>query len=344
MKIWIDIMTPKQLLFSEAIIKRLGRRHTILCTSRDYGEVSGLAGIRRVRMLSVGRYGGKDKAGKLRASVHRMKELAPRITSFAPDLAISYGSTDASRIAFGLGVRHVAFCDAPHSEAAMRLSIPLLYKLFTNWIIPKKEFTRFGIRPSDIIRYRALDAAVTLRRRTDPALPLPFPDNGRKNIVVRVEETEAAYMPEHSRMIPIVSRMAREFGGENLVILGRYADQVRGLRRAVGRRARVVRMSVDGPHILRKTDVFVGSGGTMTAEAALMGVPTISYNPIPNIIEKYLVSKRIAMRGITPASVARLTAQMLARPDAAMKRRAARILSQMEDPIDRLVDLIRTDF
>ena len=38
------------------------------------------------------------------------------------------------------------------------------------------------------------------------------------------------------------------------------------------------------------TDVFViGSGGTMTAESALLGIPTISYNAIPNIIENYLI-------------------------------------------------------
>ncbi|NNL57968.1 MAG: lipid-A-disaccharide synthase, partial [Nitrosopumilus sp.] len=36
MKIWIDILTPKQLLFSEPIIEKLGKKLNILCTSRDY--------------------------------------------------------------------------------------------------------------------------------------------------------------------------------------------------------------------------------------------------------------------------------------------------------------------
>ena len=42
---------------------------------------------------------------------------------------------------------------------------------------------------------------------------------------------------------------------------------------------------------LMNTDVFIGSGGTMTAESALMGIPTISYNAVPNIIENFLVKK-----------------------------------------------------
>ncbi len=50
-------------------------------------------------------------------------------------------------------------------------------------------------------------------------------------------------------------------------------------------------MSFDGKYLLNNTDVFIGSGGTMTAESALMGIPTISYNAIPNSIEKMLVRK-----------------------------------------------------
>ena len=45
LKIWIDILTPKQLLFSEPIIEKLGQKHEILSTSREYNEVSKLAKI-----------------------------------------------------------------------------------------------------------------------------------------------------------------------------------------------------------------------------------------------------------------------------------------------------------
>ncbi len=48
-------------------------------------------------------------------------------------------------------------------------------------------------------------------------------------------------------------------------------------------------MSFDGKYLLNNTDMFIGSGGTMTAESALMGVPTISYNAVPNIVENFLV-------------------------------------------------------
>ena len=34
----------------------------------------------------------------------------------------------------------------------------------------------------------------------------------------------------------------------------------------------------------------------MTAESTLLGIPTISYNAIPNIIENYLVQKKMLKR------------------------------------------------
>ena len=61
MKIWIDILTPKQLLFSESIIEKLGKKHNILCTSRKYEEVTKLAKIRDFDLIFVGKHGGVDK-------------------------------------------------------------------------------------------------------------------------------------------------------------------------------------------------------------------------------------------------------------------------------------------
>ena len=41
----------------------------------------------------------------------------------------------------------------------------------------------------------------------------------------------------------------------------------------------------------------------MTAESALLGIPTISYNAVPNIIEAYLVKKKLVRREINPKRV-----------------------------------------
>jgi len=58
-----------------------------------------------------------------------------------------------------------------------------------------------------------------------------------------------------------------------------------------------------GKILLRNADVFIGSGGTMTAESALSSVPTISYNAVPNIIENYLVRKKLIIRERNPKQI-----------------------------------------
>ncbi len=45
----------------------------------------------------------------------------------------------------------------------MRLTIPLVQKILTSRIIPKKEFTKYGIDEKNIIHYKAIDAAVTIK-------------------------------------------------------------------------------------------------------------------------------------------------------------------------------------
>ena len=81
--------------------------------------------------------------------------------------------------------------------------------------------------------------------------------------------------------------------------------KVKKLQKKIGKKAKVVKMSFDGKHLLKNTDVFIGSGGTMTAESALMGIPTISYNAVPNIIENFLVKKGLVKRETNPKKVSR---------------------------------------
>lgn len=339
MKIWIDILTPKQLLFYGLMVKKLEKRHDILLTSRRYGEVEGLARIHGYRPVMVGRFGGGTNSGKLDSAISRMRELARIAKKFSPDVAVSSCSPDAARVAFGLGIRHIAFSDSPHENAIMRLTLPLSWRLLAPSVIPKKEFVRYGIDARNIIQYRAIDAAVTIKRKAPDGGSLPFAGGGGRNILVRVEEEEASYMPRSDRTVQIIDRIVAEYGSENIVILGRYPGQIRRLRKRFGRGAKVVRMSFDGKRLLESADVFVGSGGTMTAEAALMGVPTISYTAMPNIIEDYLARRRLVVKEGDPGRIAARIGRML-RSGRANKARASALVAQMEDPASKLLQII----
>ena len=299
MKIWIDILTPKQLLFSEPIIEKLGQKHEILSTSREYNEVSKLAKIRHLKLIFVGKHGGGDKESKLSASIDRLEKLSSKIKKFEPDIVISFGSPEAARISFGLGIKHIMFCDSPHANAVMKLTLPFIQKLLIPYVIPKKEFSKFGINEKDIVQYKAIDAIVTIKRKTNESINSPFKNNGKKNILIRVEEEQAAYTSKSSKIISIIQQIAKDHKNENIVVLGRYPKQIENLQKLIDKKIKVTKMSFDGKILLNEADVFIGSGGTMTAESALMGIPTISYNAVPNLIENFLVKKSLVKRETT---------------------------------------------
>ena len=341
LKIWIDILTPKQLLFSEPIVERLGKKHDLLCTSREYHEVSKLSKIRHFDLIFIGKHGGGDKKSKLKASIERIEKLSNRIKKFEPDLVISFGSPEAARISFGLGIKHIMFCDSPHANAVMKLTLPLIQKLLIPHIISKKEFSKYGINEKDIVQYKAIDAVVTMKRKIDENYNLPFKNNNRKNILIRVEEEEASYTSKSSKIVPIIQKIVKDYENENIVVLGRYAKQIVNLQKAIGNKVKIVKMSFDGKYLLNNTDIFIGSGGTMTAESALMGVPTISYNAVPNIVENFLVKKYLVKRETNPSKISSHIKKIFELKNNQNQKRAEIIVKQMEDPIEKLMKIIK---
>ena len=159
MKIWIDVLTPKEVKFFKPMAEKLSKKHTVLCTSRTYKESNSLANLIKFKMTIVGRHGGGTKIGKMEAAIERMDLLTKKMKKFSPDLLISFCSVDAARVAYGLGIKHIAFSDMPHAHIQLSLTVPLCDKLLTPYIYTKKSFVKYSIKPRDVIQYNAIDAA-----------------------------------------------------------------------------------------------------------------------------------------------------------------------------------------
>lgn len=336
MRIWFDALTPKQLLIYEYMIRRASGKHRILFTSRDYTEAVQLANIRGLNPVYVGRFGGGDLSSKLTASLDRARELTGIVEKFAPDISVSSCSPEAARISYGLGIPHIGFCNAPHAKAVCRLSIPLLTRLLIPHHIPKEAFLEYGIAESDVVPYRALDEYLIVN---NPAAPWDAEAAGlvpgKKTILFRTYETQASYPSRNIDINGIVGALTERFPDCNVVILGRYPDQIRSLH-THNSNAIVLSGAVDSGAILSECDLFVGSGGTMTTEAVLRGVPSISYEAVPNLDEAYLVGQNLLVRSRDAKGVVE-TADRLIRSDPQPYRdRARMLLSEMGDPYDTL--------
>ena len=324
------------------MIKRLKKNHSVLCTSRKYNQVTDLAKIRKQKLVIIGKYGGVKKHDKLDASLSRSKLLVRKISKFLPDITLSSCSPEAARVSYGLGIPHICFSDSPHATAVMKLSLPYANKLLIPWIIPKKEFSKYGIKAKNIIHYKAIDAAIIAKLKSIENAKKLDKKKKRKIILVRVDEEEASYSSKKKPAISIIKEIVKNFHDEEIIILGRYPSQVRYLARTFGNKIRILDRMVDGRKLLMNTDIFLGSGGTMTAESALLGIPTISYDAVPNIIESYLVRKKLVMRGKTPKEIVSLIRKLLNSSNSDIKNKSKKMLNSMEDPYHILVKTINS--
>lgn len=348
MKIWVDILTPKQcMLFSKLSARLEEEGHEVLRTTRKYRELTQLLNLKGIDATVVGRHGGGTLEGKLRASAERILQFTSLIKKWKPDVAVSFSSPEATRVAFGLAVPHVCVNDSPHSEAVARLTIPLSKRLLTPIVIPKRVWMGFGISMDRIIQYNALDAWAWLRdlKPDESVLKQLGLDRSKPIITFRTEETFAAYLlgktPKEPLIVPIAERLLELSRDFQLVVVPRYEDQVIVLKQVLGENVIVCESVIDGPSLLSFTSIFVGAGGTMTIEAALLGVPAFScYPDEPFLIERYLINRGLIVRENNPDEAAERivkTFNNLELARAKQREKARKLTKHFEDPTEAIV-------
>lgn len=350
MRIWFDVLTPKQVMFFKYAVELLKQRdYEVLCTARHYRECVRLARLKKFDLRLVGKYGGSSKYDKLRASSSRIFNLAKEIERFNPDLCISFSSPEAARVAFGLGIPHVTFSDSPHAHAVQKLTIPFVDYLLCPWIIPYSAWDNLGILRKKIVRYRALDPVAWISKETknidSSKLKKKYQLSKSNTFVIRPEESKAAYLIDkpNNNVNNILKSIVQNFHDTtNILVLCRYQDQIIQFKEKYGDKIRVLENVVDGLELISIADIFIGGGGTMTAESALLGKPTISISPINFYVDDYLVKTGLIHKIGNPVQIVKILRHILSDNSFRLrqKNRAQHMLNRMEDPANKLLKIV----
>ena len=345
MKVWIDILTPKQANFLGELHHRLEAKgiKTFL-TTREYREVNQLLELKGLKSTPVGRHGGGKLKDKLVESSKRISGLSEIIEKENPDVAISFSSPEAARVSFGFKIPHYCISDSPHAEAVSKLTIPLSQKLFTPWIIPVQAWTRYGITNRDVVKYRALDPVAWLphNKSTTNVLDAYKVDPAKPIITIRPPEEYAAYLSDRNvaitdRATDVIAKILDlDAQDSQIVVLPRYDVQKDRFRKRFGTKIIVPGHIIDSIPLISASTVFLGGGGTMTAESALLGVPAISYYPgDPTFVEKFLIHYGLIERILDPGRIAQRAKAISKSSDFReyYQKKSARLLRSMEDPL-----------
>jgi predicted glycosyltransferase len=352
MKVWLDILTPKQANFLGELQRRFDANGIkTFATTREYREANELLQLRGMKATRVGRHGGEKLDEKLVESANRISALTKCVEEEGVDVAVSFSSPEAARVAFGLRIPHYCVSDSPHAEAVSRLTVPLSVKLFTPWLIPVAAWTRYGIKQRDVVTYRALDPMAWLPHykgdsKVIDSLKL---DVSKPIVVVRTPEEYASYLSDRNQSIAtkvteIVAKLIEaNSGNAQIVVLPRYEMQGERFERRFGNRVTVPKHIVDAISLMRVSSVFLGGGGTMTAEAALLGIPVISYYPgEATFVEKFLIKYGLVERILDSGRIAQRATSICKSEDFReyYRKKSGRLTHSMEDPLRVIIQKV----
>jgi len=278
-RIWIDLSnSPHPLLFGP-IARRLEESgHEVLLTARDHAQTADLARERWNAVAIIGGASPSSRSAKLGSVASRVRALHRWALVHRPDVAVSHNSYAQIVAARLVGVPAVTAMDYEHQPAS-HLAFRLSSTILLPEVFPPRAAARFGGTTTKVRRYPGLKELLYLGD-FEPDLGV-LADLGLSRgagyaiVVTRPPPTGALYHRHGNDLYgEAISTLAHQ-ANVRCVVLARTREQ----RERVGpalQRCLVPDRTVDARSLMHSADLMLGAGGTMTREAALLGVPTVS--------------------------------------------------------------------
>jgi uncharacterized protein len=280
LRIWLDLAnSPHPLLFAPVMRRLEEKGHQILVTVRDNAQTAELALARWPASVVVGKESPANPAAKAATLTRRASALARWARARRPHVAVSHNSYAQIAAARMLGVPVVTAADFEHQPANH-----LAFRLATCILMPealrRTNISQQGATPEKSVFYSGLKEELYIGDfEPDPEIfsKLDIERSGEELIVVtRTPPTRAIY---HRFPNPLFVETLLALDREpnvRIIILTRHAEQREAIMALDLHNGFVPAAAVDSRSLMYGADLVIGAGGTMTREAALLGVPTLS--------------------------------------------------------------------
>ncbi len=314
------MLTGKHIRYGHAIaqsLRKLG--HEIVLTTREHPDTANIMETLDERFTVVGKYDPTSLATRFKASLEREVAFYEMFGNNPPQVAISHGSIELCRTAFGLGKPIITTGDTTYAKANW-LIIPLTDTLVISKAIPRRIYRKFGAK--EIVQFDGVDEVAWVH----PSKEKSTSEYGHPLIVVRQSEFKASYMKGEDITLGIAEKLTR-IG--NVIFLSRYKrKETKSLVTPTG--------YVDSLTLTAVADLVVGIGGTIAREAALQGTPSIV---IPALGWSH-VNDYISRKGFPLFKVEPVDAFKYAKKYLGERVDTNKMLAKLENPVDVIVRLV----
>jgi len=322
MKVWYDACTGKHVRYGVAVARKLrALGHEVILTTRKHPDTLPLAEFLNEKFIVAGKYNPESLLTRLKEGTRRQFMFCKIFEKETPKVAISHGSVDLCRVAFGLGAKVITTVDTPYAEAVNRLTLPLSDYVVISKAIPKESLQVYGVK-GEIVSFNGVDEVAWIKN-SKPKVRYDF---GKPLIVVRQIEEKAVYTQKAVDMISLAKKLTK-LG--KVVFLSRY-------HRKTVKELIIPKGFVDSASLVAQADLFVGAGGTITREAALQGTPAIVVNAFQQqYVNDFLMESGFPIAKVDPSEVVKTAEELLGK-----KHDVRRLLDRLENPVDIIANIV----
>jgi predicted glycosyltransferase len=280
MKVWIDLSnSPHPLLFAPISRRLTELGHEVLVTARDNAQTVELARVRWSTIEVIGGPSPRARMAKLASLTNRVRELRRWARAHQPDVALSHNSYAQIVAARLRGVRIVTAMDFEH-QPANHLAFRLADSILVPEALQQEVIRRQGAAGAKVQRYHGLKEEIYLGDfEPDAQVLRGLGIDARDESVLVVARTPPSRASYHRFDNPLFLEALKALGSQRevrLVVLLRHPEQRWPIAELGLPNCTVPAAAIDSRSLMYKADLVLGAGGTMTREAALLGVPTVS--------------------------------------------------------------------
>lgn len=296
MRVWIDMAnSPHPLLFAPVARRLAADGHDVLVTARDNAQTVPLTLERWPEARIFGAESPPSRVAKATGLGRRIIELRRWAAHARPDVALSHNSYAQIVTARSLGVRVVTAMDFEHQPVNH-----LAFRLASTILLPEALPTRLvraqGARPRKVRHYPGLKEELYLADfEPDPRVEERIGvrrDRETALVVARTPPSRATYHQFGNPLFEEALRMVCSQPQVVCVVLPRHAEQREVLTRLGLARCVIPDHPIDSRSLMSRADLVLGAGGTMTREAALLGVPVYSlFAGRPAAVDDWLIQR-----------------------------------------------------
>jgi len=287
MKIWIDFINTPQVSFWAPFIKKFKENgNEILLTCRDSGNTVELLKQNELDFSVIGEKVGKGTLEKILFFPKRLKALYSFIKKSKPDIAVSQSSFYQPVVARLLGIPCLYTNDNEHAKGNI-FGFLFAQKVFLPIALSKEKFTRKWPLRTKLTFYPSVKEAIYLSQEPEFVELIARPKN---TIYFRPEPWSAQYYKGPLNFFDeTLIKLSEEYP---VIILPRDKNQKEHYKQDKFNNLNVAEKPISLKTIVADCKLFIGAGGSMTRELAVLNIPVISiYQSDLLCVDKYLLEK-----------------------------------------------------